>query len=131
MSKFVKSEFVPIIVDVRLAQAESAFKSWLVERGLADSDIPKGDVAQEISRLINGGTGCTYFVRRSRLLQLLKSGRLNKPSSQTNGAFAQPAKMYSTVRIRTHRFESQGAPAGTIAWIVDRDLDETEDNLYR
>jgi hypothetical protein len=130
MSQFVKSEWIPILM-ARLPVAESALKSWLDERGLAQTDIPQRDVAREVSRMIDGGTGCTYLVRRSRLLEFHRSGRLKPHSNGAYGPFARPAKKYSTVRILSNNLTSNGAPAGTIAWVEGRDLDESENNRYR
>ncbi len=131
MNPRLKNDWIPIIVDVRLSAAESALKSWLDERGLTQDDIPKEDLAQEISRLIQGGTGSTHYVRRSRLEQLLISGQLKKPPGKVDGAPTQPARKYSGVRIVTSRFESQDAPAGTLAWVVERDVDERRENRYQ
>src|SRR5438874_1697049 len=111
MNLFVEKHWIPIIVDVRLPVAESTLKSWFEERGLTAAEIPKEDLASEVSRLVQGGTGCTYFVRRSRLQQLLISGRLKKRSSLGDRPPELRPKQFSTVRGVTDRFTSQGAPA--------------------
>ena len=109
---------------------------WLVRYegdglDLTRADIPKQDLAQEVSRLIQGGSGSTYYVRRSRLQQLVMNGQLKRPPARADEAPTQPARKYSTVRIVTTRFESQDAPAGTLAWIVDLDVDERRENRYQ
>lgn|ERR1700687_3049264 len=131
MNPFLEKDWIPIIVDVRLPAAESALKSWLEERGLTAADISKHDLAQEVSRLVRGGTGSTYFVRRSRLQQLIMNGRLKKRRGRGDRPPALPPKKFSTVRMVTDRFESQGAPAGTLAWIIQLDVDEIGGNRYQ
>lgn len=131
MNPLLEKDWIPIIVDVRLLEAESALKSWLEERGLTAADIPKEDLAREISRLVQGGTGCTYSVRRSRLQQLLINGRLKKRPGRGDRPPALPPKKFSTVRMVTDRFESQGAPPGTLAWIIQCDVDERRGHRYQ
>ncbi len=131
MNQFVEKDWIPIIVDVRLPKAESALKSWMDERGLTRADMPKQDLAQEVAPLIQGGSGSTYYFRRSRLQQLVMSGQLKRPPARADEAPTQPVRKYSTVRIVTTRFESQDAPAGTLAWIVERDVDERRENRYQ
>ena len=71
MNPWVDEDWVPIIKDVRLSEAESALHAWLAERGLSMSDLPKDDFARQVGRLVGGGSFCSYYVRRSRLQQLL------------------------------------------------------------
>jgi len=71
LNLFHEEDWVAIVKDVRLSQAESALHAWLDEHGLRMTDLPREDWSQEVGRLIGGGSFCTYYVRRSRLEQLL------------------------------------------------------------
>ena len=73
--EWISNDWSAIIENVRLSDADSALRAWLVERGLTADDIPQADLAQEVGRRVGGGSFCTYYLRRSRLARLEASGQ--------------------------------------------------------
>lgn len=123
MNLWHAEDWIPIIVNVRLNQAEATLQVWLAERGLTRADISDHDLSQEVSRLVGGGSGSTYYVRRSRLHELLTSGRLKRPMGRADEHATAPARKHSAVRIINRSLDSQGVPEGTIAWVVGVNAD--------
>jgi hypothetical protein len=64
-------EYVEVISNVRLRNADRLWDAWLKEHGLKPSDFQGNEVLQEVGRRTDGGSFSTFRIRRSALERLL------------------------------------------------------------
>jgi len=64
-------DYVEIISDVRLGDADRLWEAWLEEHDLKLSDFQRDEVQQEVGRRTGGGSFSTFYIRRSALERLL------------------------------------------------------------